>query len=83
MDLIGEKMTSLLPGKLSITFLETVNSKSQIYLYNVSDLIHVQMFQDPALVDLLIDDEFIPDPLVYMSKKFEQTVVLAEGKSNI
>jgi len=34
---------------------------------------------DPALVDVLIDDEMIPDPIVYMSRTFEQTVVLAEG----
>lgn len=48
MDLVGEKMTSLLP--------------------------------DPSLIDLLVDDDRIQDPLTYMNKSSELSVTLAEGK---
>jgi len=48
LDLVGEKMTSLLP--------------------------------DPSLIDLLVDDDRIQDPLTYMNKSSELSVTLAEGK---
>ena len=47
LDLVGEKMTSLLP--------------------------------DPSLIDLMVEDEKIPDPLVYMNRSSELSATLAEG----
>jgi hypothetical protein len=36
---------------------------------------------DPSLIDLLVDDDQIPDPLVYINKSSELSVSLAEGKT--
>jgi hypothetical protein len=38
------------------------------------------LLPDPALIDLLVEDDRIPDPLVYMNKSSELSVTLAEGK---
>jgi hypothetical protein len=38
------------------------------------------LLPDPALIDLLVEDDRIPDPLVYMNKSSELSVTLAEGE---
>ena len=41
------------------------------------------LLPDPSLVDLLVEDDRIPDPMIFMNKSSELSVTLAEGKKTV